>query len=224
MRAFQAAVLAMIALPAAAQEPADTLAACQADRAALADYATGLATRLQTADQTCVDRIAAEVTPRDTAITLCQAEVDQHQRTNITLNDRLLACEAAPKTDPADLAALQDQLDAAQAEIARLTERLTLAGLGAQPGFAYAGGSVWSSFVAEGEIANVQSDLPPLPAERCPAALEWLAAQEGAGRAIRLELWTWQDDAPRLCRRNPEGTTGLAPARPQDEAHVVIFR
>ena len=45
-----------------------------------------------------------------------------------------------------------------------------------------------------------------------------------ADRAIRIVVWAWDGDTSQLCRRNEDGTPGLAPARPQDEAHVVIFR
>ena len=201
-----------------AGEPANApLAACITDRDRLAQFTTDLSSRLAEAQAGCQARIDEETAPLAEALTICQEEVATHQRTNITLNDRLLACEPVPQADP-------DRIAELEAEVARLTERLANAGLGAEAGYGYAGGSVWSSFVAGDELERVQGSLPKLPVEDCPAALDWLAGQTGADRAVRIELWVWEAEAPQVCRRNADGTTGLAPARPQDEAHVVIFR
>ncbi|OWU77346.1 hypothetical protein [Marinibacterium profundimaris] len=203
------------AAPTAAQD--DGLAACIANRDRLARFTTDLSARLADTQAGCAARVTEETEPLTRALSICEEEVDQHQRTNITLNDRLLACETAPRTDP-------DRIAALEAEVARLTERLANAGLGAEPGYGYAGGSVWSSFVAGDELDRVQGSLPRLPVEDCPAALDWLAAQDGADRAVRTEVWVWDGETPQICRRGADETPGLAPARPQDEAHVVIFR
>ena len=202
---------------AGAEAEPDALAACITDRDRLALFTTDLSARLSAAQNACTTRIDTALAPAQEALTLCQAEVAQHQRTNITLNDRLLACETRPAEDPGRIAELE-------AEVARLTERLSNAGLGSEPGYGYAGGSVWSSFVAGDELERVQGSLPRLGIDACPAALDWLAERGGADRPVRIQLWAWQDDDPQICRRNADGTTGLAPARPQDEAHVVIFR
>lgn len=205
---------APMAAPVSAQQE-DALAACLADRDRLALFTTDLSARLSAAQQACAEVDASEEAQE--ALSLCQAEVEQHQRINISLNDRLLACETKPKTDP-------DRVAELEAEVARLEARLANAGLGSEPGYGYAGGSVWSSFVAGAELERVQGGLPKLGMDACPAALDWLAAQSGADRPVRIEIWVWDGDDAQICRRNDDGTTGLVPARPQDEAHVVIFR
>ena len=210
-----AGLLAAQEAPEARDPQGDQLAACFADRDRLALFTTDLSVRLADARQACATSDATG--DAQEALSLCQAEVEQHQRINITLNDRLLACETAPRTDP-------DRIAELEAEVARLEQRLANAGLGSEPGYGYAGGSVWSSFVAGDELERVQGGLPKLGIDACPAALDWLAQQGGAARAVRMEIWVWDGDDPQICRRNDDGTTGLAPARPQDEAHVVIFR
>ncbi|MEM8729476.1 MAG: hypothetical protein AAGF79_06110 [Pseudomonadota bacterium] len=200
-----------------APDASDALAACLADRARLAVFTSDLSARLGAAQDTCTARIDSRLGPVEDDLALCTQEVAQQERTNITLNDRLLACETAPRSDP-------DRIAELEAEVARLTERLTNAGLGPTPDFGYAGGTVWSSFVPENELLRVQGSLPKLPAQDCAAALDWLGAQSGVDRAIQMVLWVWQDETPQFCRRNADGAPGLAPGRAQDEAHVVIFR
>ncbi|MEL6958740.1 MAG: hypothetical protein AAGL89_07305 [Pseudomonadota bacterium] len=95
------------------------LATCDSVRGQLFESLTDLQLEARSALTACNETSQQEISALSDQLSSCRADVTLNRRTNIELNDRLEACEAASAIiDPQTVI----DLEAARAEIARLTE------------------------------------------------------------------------------------------------------
>ena len=175
-----------------------------------------------------------------TEIRECREDDRLNRTTNQRLNNDLQECLADNGPSQADIEALAEiererdasraelsvaraALEQANEEIAALQSRLESIGVGAEPGFRYAG-TVDESYMRR-DVANtsMRDDLK-LSADLCDEALAWLDTQTGTDFYLRKLVWVWNEaEEILLCAPAASGGSGSNPASPSDEAHALIF-
>ncbi|WP_121633626.1 hypothetical protein [Tropicibacter alexandrii] len=237
--------------PVAESEPRSAspeLAACNASNEALVAVIQDLTKDVQCLN---VTELRAELGTCTGNLNDANVELRVQKKSNIRLNEALAACEDARVSEEAvaelearllaaraDLEQVRKELDfseverdaaqtalaKAEAQVARLEERLTLQGITPEPDFAYAGG-VSDSFVLPSDAAALVRPELRLPVDRCAEALEWLDTRKGIDRPFLTQLWVWErpDADPQVCAPRQGGGVIIKP-NPREQAHVVIFR
>lgn len=215
---------------------------CNADKTHLVDTLVQLQQEGLRLLAACKTTSAASILSLEEQLKVCTENERLNRRTNIGLNDALLACRSGPPPDDiassealqlaeaqiealrlrlAALDGVQIKLNTAEATVAQLEARLEEIDVNLVPEFSYFGADPFVGFVRASDIASLVGPDGILEANQCKGAMDWLISQSGEGRPLRLVLWVVQDGEFALCK---QGLDGLVDPTPSDEAHLVLFR